>query len=89
MMAVEVLYDRRHRAVPVAVERRKRGRKRRLHTRVVSVRLTDAQYDYFCVVALRAQRTVRAAMQRALRLGTAEHPDAAAEALRRENTFHQ
>lgn len=79
---VEVLFDRRQRSEPVAVERRKRGRKKLVQTRIVNVRLTHAQYDYFCIVAVRAKCTVRAAMQRALRLATKEDPDTAAAALR-------
>ncbi len=43
--------------------RKKRGRKRKLHTLVVNVRLSEADYDAYCKVAIRANISVRTAMR--------------------------
>lgn len=58
-MMVEIIFDRRQRDVPVAVERRKRGRPRKEDTVRVQIRLPISVYDHYCRVALRMGRETK------------------------------
>lgn len=55
-MTIEVLFDRRQRDEPVAVERRKRGRPKKEGTVRVQIRLPISAYDTYCRMAVRMKR---------------------------------
>lgn len=66
--------ERRQRDVPVAIERRKRGRPRKEGTVVVHLRVNTADYDNFCRVANRAGISVLDAMRYVLHIHAPRDP---------------
>lgn len=52
----KVVFDRRVRDVPVAVERRKRGRPRKERTIRFQLRIPISVYDRYCRIAIRMGR---------------------------------